>query len=1721
MMNSSDARHFPARCAPFPAGFLSITVTLLALMSISVARASQPEAPHAIPLLVSAVDGAREGLLRVVNHSEESGVVHIHGTDDEGEEYGPVTLDVEARASVMLRVRDLEAGNASKGLSDGLGDGEGDWRLRLRSALDIEAGAYVRNAGSLIAETHAVVRAGAQAHHVPFFNPGSNLSRGSWLRLANPGQGDVTVTVRGRDDAGDETPPGDEVRLVLLAGSARTLGAKALENGGADFEGRLGDGAGKWQLFVSADGPVEVMNLMQSADGHLASLSAPGLRSGDGAGPEREYAIPLLVSAVDGAREGLLRVVNRSEESGVVHIHGTDDEGEEYGPVTLDVEARASVMLRARDLESGNASKGLSDGLGDGEGDWRLRLRSVLDIEAGAYVRNAGSLIAETHAVVRAGAQAHHVPLFNPGSNLSRGSRLRLVNPGQGDVTVTVRGRDDAGEETPPEDEVRLVLPAGSARTLGAQALENGGADFEGRLGDGAGKWQLFVSADGPVEVMNLMQSADGHLANLSAGSEPGPEMAADLVVESPAVSDARPAPGAAFTLSATVRNAGDAPSPVTVLRYFRSADAAITASDRPLGSDAVTGLDASGSTSASAALRAPSASGTYYYGACVDAVAGESDPTNNCSAAVAIDAEESEPEVTGRPDLVVMAPSVSDPDPVAGANFRLSVTVRNAGDGSSPSATLRYYRSDDSNIAPSDTPEGNDRLTAFGASGSGSRSVELSAPSVPGTYYYGACVEAVEEESDTTNNCSEAAKVDVPDAEPLSTGRPNLTIAAFSVAADPGGVYANDALTLSATVRNDGDGASAAATLRYYRSNDSGITSEDTEVGTDAVSGLAASASGSESVELNAPSTPGTYYYGACVDAVSGESDTTNNCSGASEVRVLDRQRPPDLSVGQAAVDDASPRAGAGFTLSATVRNDGTGAAATTTLRYYRSSDVRITSDDTEVGTDAVGALSASGTSAESIALTAPSSPGGYYYGACVDAVAEESSTTNNCSASAKVEVAAPPKRPDLSVGQAAVDDASPRAGAGFRLSATVRNDGDGAAATTTLRYYRSSDVRITSEDTEVGTDAVGALSASGTSAESIALTAPSSPGRYYYGACVDAVAEESSTTNNCSASAKVEVAAPPKRPDLSVGQVEVDDASLRAGAGFTLSATVQNWSAGAAAATTLRYYRSSDARITSDDTEVGTDAVRTLSASTARVESIALTAPSTPGTYYYGACLDSVSGESDTTNNCSASVKVDVEEVRNYSELVMSVGAQPLTLTAGESLKLTATVRNEGDVASGKTKLRFYRALDTALTSGTRLGSVEEMGALGAEQTSVKSITTVTPSTADVYTYGACVEAVAGEPDTDNNCDVSYVVVLTSDPPDVWLTTGAEPRAVQKGTAVEVWYSVSNRGRAFPGKVTVRIYRSDDATISTSDTLLGTRSIAVNKAGDIRTSAPSSTGTYYYGACVDAVSGETNTANNCSDGTGVLVTDRRESGVPDMTASASVSPVNVEAGDTITISATASNVGQRSSWPTKLTFHRAELLPMTNSDPQVGSAVDIGVLAAGGSASGSIETAAPSTPGTYYYAACVAGVPEERAHGNNCSGGSSVVVGTANVDPVPDLRVLQFYIPTRFVSAGDTLRVYASAKNYGGVSSSATTMYYYQSDDSTVSTSNTQVATRSVAAIEPGGLEPGAQDDRWITLTAPSTPGTYYYGVCVGTVTGEKETDNNCSGSRKMLVR
>ena len=753
--------------------------------------------------------------------------------------------------------------------------------------------------------------------------------------------------------------------------------------------------------------------------------------------------------------------------------------------------------------------------------------------------------------------------------------------------------------------------------------------------------------------------------------------------------------------------------------------------------------------------------------------------------------------------------------------------------------------------------------MGSLDASRTSDESIRLTAPSSPGTYYYGACVDTVPDESDTGNNCSSAVESDTGNncssAVEVTVGAaPAPDLVVDSPAVSNSSPAAGQSFTLSATVRNQGAGdATSSVYLHYYRSADATIGTSDTEVGSrDYVGSLDASETSDESIVLTAPSSPGTYYYGACVDTVPDESDTGNNCSSAVEVTV-GAAPAPDLVVESPTVSDSSPAAGNSFDLSATVRNQGTARSRSfTTLRYYRSTDATISAGDTEVGTDSVGFLDASRTSDESIRLTAPSSPGTYYYGACVDTVPDESDTGNNCSSAVEVTVGAAPA-PDLVVESPTVSDSSPAAGNSFDLSATVRNQGAGrSSSSTTLRYYRSTDATISAGDTEVGTDSVGFLDASRTSDESIRLTAPSSPGTYYYGACVDTVPDESDTGNNCSSAVEVTVGAAPA-PDLVVESPTVSDSSPAAGQSFTLSATVRNQGAGDATSLAyLHYYRSADATIGTSDTEVGTDSVGFLDASRTSDESIRLTAPSSPGTYYYGACVDAVSDESDTGNNCSRSVRVAVVAAADL--VVGSPAVSDSTPATGQSFDLRATVRNQGDGRSPSTTLRYYRSIDTIISSSDREVGTDDVASLAADGTSDESTRLTLPD--GCYFCGACVDPVDNEAARNNNCSEAVKVVVGPFPSfdlDISRIVLHSPSMGIIGEEITMTVDVTNKGPDTSRQGKLRFSNGsslDIPALDPNDTVTYER----HRVGSIRL------GTTRYRACIEAPCDVTQD-NNC----------------------------------------------------------------------------------------------------------------------------------------------------------------------------------------------------------------------------------------------------------------
>ena len=639
-------------------------------------------------------------------------------------------------------------------------------------------------------------------------------------------------------------------------------------------------------------------------------------------------------------------------------------------------------------------------------------------------------------------------------------------------------------------------------------------------------------------------------------------------------------------------------------------------------------------------------------------------------------------------------------------------------------------------------------------SSGSSSQSVILDAPATAGTYYYGACVDPVPDESDTSDNCSSAKEMMV---------QPWPEVVRMSVSLANPALSPGDTVTLKVVLHNPSNAVSPIMNLRFYRSEEAPITRSDLELGEFRHFALGPGLVTTFRRYYTVPQELGTYYYGACLALEANQSDATANCSSA-ELTVAPQ---PDLAVGSPTVSDSRPETGASFALSATVSNTGDVESEATTLRYYRSTDTTISSSDTEVGTNAVPALEASASLALSVTLKAPAAGGAYYYGACVNAVADESDTTDNCSSSsAEVTVVEPQPQgaPEISIG-ALVSPSTVGPGQRFRLSATVFNWGDEESAPTTVRFYWSTDSTITTADNSLGTDEVGALASNGPGLEwtsrglGVWLDAPSAPGTYYYGACVDPVEGESDTSNNCSTADELTVDA--RAPDLSVSAGVTHHGVVGPGERLTLTAEVQNHGGAYSQATTMRFYHSLDATIAQSDDEVGQQSGFFLQGGATVVTSLLIPAPSQLGTHYYGACVDPVPDESDTSNNCSTATSVTVEPWPDV--VTMSVSLPNPVLSPGDTVTLEVVLHNPSDTVSPIMNLRYYRSDDATITrSDFELGEFRHF-ALGPGQTTTHRKNYTVPQELGTYYYGACLAPEANQSDPTTKCSSAKLTVAS----------------------------------------------------------------------------------------------------------------------------------------------------------------------------------------------------------------------------------------------------------------------------------------------------------------------------------------------------------------------
>ena len=448
----------------------------------------------------------RRSFMRLINRSEVAGEALVWGVDDAGERFGPARLSIGAGRTAHFNSDDLEYGNAAKGLADGLGaPTAGNWRLEVLSTLDLEAQTFLRASGGPPSALHDMLPRVGATLRAAFLPAGRERSPAGALRVSNPAGSDATAYAWGVDEAGvGRLATG----LVAPAGRAVTVTASELERWRMGSGRGLGRGAGNWRLELTAPWPLAAQALAVGDGGRTGNLSGPAAALGPGV----VARVPLFPPASAAGRVGVARVWNLGAAAGEVLVTAVDDAGVSAGPVALALEAFAAAEFDSRDLEEGGGP--LPEGVGaPTRGSWRLDLRAGFGVRVHARAVGAGGYATGLlEAAPRSGGAAR-VSMFNPGSNRTQRSLLRLANDGAEDAMATIEGVDDAGRAG---GSVRVTVPAGEALWLSAAELESGGAGFEGSLGDGEGKWRLTVSSAAPLAVMSLVEDEQGALSNLS-----------------------------------------------------------------------------------------------------------------------------------------------------------------------------------------------------------------------------------------------------------------------------------------------------------------------------------------------------------------------------------------------------------------------------------------------------------------------------------------------------------------------------------------------------------------------------------------------------------------------------------------------------------------------------------------------------------------------------------------------------------------------------------------------------------------------------------------------------------------------------------------------------------------------------------------------------------------------------------------------------------------------------------------------------------------------------------------------------------------------------------------------------------------------------------------------------------------------------------------------------
>jgi subtilase family serine protease len=322
------------------------------------------------------------------------------------------------------------------------------------------------------------------------------------------------------------------------------------------------------------------------------------------------------------------------------------------------------------------------------------------------------------------------------------------------------------------------------------------------------------------------------------------------------------------------------------------------------------------------------------------------------------------------------------------------------------------------------------------------------------------------------------------------------------------------------------------------------------------------------------------------------------------------------------------------------TTRNQGGAAAGGSVTRFYLSADPVLGAGDVPLASRTVDPLAAGASSAASTTMTVPAgtTTGTYYVLAQADA-AEANVETSEVNNGNRISIRV---GPDLIVSSAVVP-ASMAAGAAVAVTNTIKNQGGSAAASSSTRIFLSTNPSVDASDVLLGTRVVPSLAASATSSVTTTVTIPpgTAAGAYYVVVQADGsneVVETIETNNNYSTSVRV-------GPDLRVATGSVPS-KVTPGTPFPVTESTMNAGGAPAAASTTRYYLSTNTLFDVGDMLLGGRDVPALAAGATSTATSSLTVPAgtTKAQYYLVIVADADGGIAEVYENNNTLVLIVV---------------------------------------------------------------------------------------------------------------------------------------------------------------------------------------------------------------------------------------------------------------------------------------------------------------------------------------------------------------------------------------------------------------------------------------------------------------------------------------------